>query len=84
MGRRCGDDIPSYPGHWFFSNMVDAEKKVYSDDKKSNDSGVVAYSSDTESQVYNAQAPGELKRQLKNRHIAMIRYVLLWLPMSLC
>ena len=54
--------------------MADVEKKIYGDDKKSDRSDVVEYTSDTESQVYDAKTPGELKRQLKNRHIAMIRY----------
>ena len=53
--------------------MADVEKKIYGDDKKSDRSDVVQYTSDTESQVYDAKTPGELKRQLKNRHIAMIR-----------
>ena len=48
-------------------------EKVYNEDKKSDSNGV-DYPSDTESQVYDAKAPGQLQRKLKNRHIAMIRY----------
>ena len=54
---------------------MDAEKKVYSEDKKYDNNGLVNYPSDSESQVYDAKPPGHLQRKLKNRHIAMIRYV---------
>ena len=53
--------------------MADSEK-YYGNEKKVVDVvGVTEYTSDSESQIVAGNAPHGLKRQLKNRHIAMIR-----------
>ena len=56
--------------------MADSEK-YYGNEKKVVDVvGVTEYTSDSESQIVAGNAPHGLKRQLKNRHIAMIRCVI--------
>lgn len=54
--------------------MTDSEKS-FANEKKDAPVGVTEYPTDSESQILAGTGPqaGELKRQLKNRHIAMIR-----------